>query len=109
MAQSDGPFFIDEYASSEDKQKDHSISCVFGNISETPVSSEIETSGILPNGINSSLRTMKPFEGYTFADGTGIINLRHQMTGNGTISGRAVATGNLSISERIKIDQGGFP
>jgi hypothetical protein len=49
--------------------------CVFGNGTETPVESEIETSGILQYGTYSSLRTMQPFEGYTFANGTGIIDI----------------------------------
>jgi hypothetical protein len=109
MAQSDGPLLIGEYASSEEEQKDHSVACVFGNKTETTVGSEIETSGILRHGTYSSLRTMQPFEGYTFANGTGIIDLRHRLNGNGTISGRTVATGNLSVSERIKEDQGEEP
>jgi hypothetical protein len=55
MAQSEGPLLIGEYASSEEEQKDHPITCVFGNGTETPVESEIETSGILQHGIYSSL------------------------------------------------------
>ena len=105
MAHSDGQLLIGEYASSEDEQKDPPIDCVFGNDTETTVGSEIETSGILQHGTYSSLRTMQPFEGYTLANGTGIIDLRHRLTGNGTISGRTVATGNLTVSERIKEDQ----
>jgi hypothetical protein len=106
MALSDGSLVIGEYASYEDEQKDHPISCVFGNGTETPTGSEIEISGILQHGTYSSLRTMQPFEGYTFANGTGIIDLRHRLTGNGTTSGRTVATGNLSVNEEIKMDLG---
>jgi hypothetical protein len=109
MAQSDGPLLIGEYASSEDEKKDHPITCEFGNDTVTSVGSEIETSGILENAKYSSLRTMQPFEGYTLANGTGIIDLRHRLNGNGSISGRTVATGNLSVSERIKEDQGEEP
>jgi hypothetical protein len=109
MAQSDGPLLIGEYASSEEEQKDHPIACVFGNGTETPTGSEIETSGILEHGTYSSLRTLQPFEGSTFANGTGIMDLRHRLSGNGTISGRTVATGNLSVNEEIKEDQGEEP
>ena len=109
IAQSNGPLLIGEYASPEDEKKDHPISCVVGNRTETPACSEIETSGILQHGTNSSLRILQPLEGYTFANGTGIINLRHRLAGNGTIAGRTVASGNLSISERIRMDQREFP
>jgi hypothetical protein len=109
MAQSDGPLLIGEYASSEEEQKDHPIACVFGNDTETLAGSEIETSGILQHGTYSSLRTLQPFEGDTFANGTGIIGLRHRLTGNGTVEGRSVVTGNLSVSERIKAEQGESP
>jgi hypothetical protein len=109
MAQSEGPLLIGEYASSENEKKDHPVACVFGNRTEKPVGSEIETSGILEHGTYSSLRTLQPFEGYTLANGTGIIDLRHRLTGNGTVSGRTVATGNLSVSEWIKEDQGEEP
>jgi hypothetical protein len=108
-AQSDGSLVIGEYASYEDEQKDHPISCVFGNGTETPTGSEIETSGILERGTYSSLRTLQPLEGYTFANGTGTIDIRHRLTGNGTVSGRTVATGNLSVNERIRMDQGEEP
>jgi hypothetical protein len=48
---------------------------------------------------------MQSFEGFTLANGTGVIDLRHRLTGNGTLSGRIVAKGNLSVNEEIKMDQ----
>jgi hypothetical protein len=59
MAQSDGPLLIGVYALSEEEQKDNPIAYVFGNGTEMPEGSEIETSGILQHGTYSSLRTLK--------------------------------------------------
>ncbi len=55
------------------------------------------------------MRSSGPLKSITAADGSGMIDLRHRLAENGTISGRTLATGNLSISEEIDVDQGDNP
>jgi hypothetical protein len=96
---SDGPLLIGEYVSSQQKESDNPLICVFGNRTGETAESELETSGILQQGRYESMLTMQPFEYSVFANGTGLIDLRHKLTGNGSVTGRTVASGNLSVSE----------
>ena len=105
LAFSDGPLIIGEYASAKQSQRELPVTCVFANQTAEPAESEIETAGIL-RGRYESVLTLQPFERYTFANGTGLIDLRHRLSGNGTTRGRTVASGNLSVSEHIRSDQG---
>ncbi|PKL58956.1 MAG: hypothetical protein CVV33_09955 [Methanomicrobiales archaeon HGW-Methanomicrobiales-4] len=109
QARSDGSLLIGTYAAAEQKRKESPVACVFGNATESPAPSEIEASGILWNGSYSGIWAMQPFESITTAHGTGILDLRHHLAGNTTLSGRTIATGNLSVIEHITTDQGESP
>jgi hypothetical protein len=45
---------------------------------------------------------MHPFDQVTLANGTGLVDFRHSLAGNGTTSGRTVASGNLTVQENIR-------
>jgi len=106
LARSVGPLIIGEYASAEKNRNNHPIACVFGNTTEDSAQSETDVSGIIRNGSYASLHTLQPFEHITTADGTGLLDLRHRLARNGTISGRTLVSGNLSVSEQIRGDSG---
>ncbi|MFH0967800.1 MAG: hypothetical protein V1862_08980 [Methanobacteriota archaeon] len=106
LARSDGPLIIGEYASVSQREREKPFTCVFGNETDESAQSETETTGILEHGRYESVLTMQPFERSTFTNGTGLVDLRHRLTGNGTVNGRTIASGNLSVSEHIRSDQG---
>lgn len=109
ISHSDGPLLIGEYVSIRQKSRDQPTACIFGNNTRPPEEMTLEASGIIRNGNYSRMQTLHTGESYITADGTGVMDFRHRLTGNGSISGRTQASGNLSVSEHIRTDQGDSP
>lgn len=108
-ARTGGSLLIWDYAYAEQETTDQPLTCVFGNSTTRQALSEIGRSGILRKGNYSRVQTLQPVESLVTADGTGMLDLRHRLSGNGTLSGRTLAVGNLSVSEHIRADQGTSP
>jgi hypothetical protein len=95
-------FSIDEYASSEEKQDDLPLACVFVNRTGETGTSSTRRSGILEQGRYESMLAMHPFDQVTLANGTGLVDFRHSLAGNGTTSGRTLVSGNLTVRETVR-------
>lgn len=104
QAASGGTLLISEYAGT-DRQPDTTIpGCVFGNRSGT---GKVETAmsrsaGILQQGTYARDQYLSTGSLLVSANGTGLFGLSHRIEGNQTLSGRTVASGNLSIRELIE-------
>ena len=108
-ARSDGPLLFREYASRESGRSDPLITCVFGNTSPQRDTTVDEISGIFGYGSYASATTLSQSDHITRAHGRGLLDIRHLDQQNGTLRTRSLASGNLSLSEAIREDQGYSP
>ncbi len=106
---SDGPLLLGSYASLHRQEKDRPLACVFENTTRQDREMVTESSGILRHGNYSQLITRESGGQFITVDGQGLVDLRHRLVGNGTVSGRTVASGNVSVSEQIRTGQGDSP
>lgn len=114
QAWSAGPLLITEYSQTESDPKAQSpVTCVFANTTPSrhtgPDLSTTRITGILTQGRYTASYTLHPDERITQAEGQGIMDIRHQMNGNQTLTSRAYAAGNLTITDHLSRDQGTLP
>jgi hypothetical protein len=104
LARSGGTLLIGEYTSVSKNNRGEPVACVLGNTTHRPSGMETGVSGILERGNYSRVLALDPAEMSVSADGRGMIDLRHRLVGNGTVSGRTFASGNVSVRETIRRD-----
>ncbi len=109
-ARSEGPLLIGGYASIKSPGRDdRPVACVFSNLTGTESGLTTGAAGILRHANFSQMINLHPGEQQIAVDGVGMIDLHHRIRGYGTVSGRTRASGNLSVRESIRTDQGGSP
>jgi hypothetical protein len=110
LARSAGTLLIGEYtgsgSSSDEKNPEGSIGCVFMNQTERQPSpgNEIRAAGIIRQGWYAQDTAAGLGSSLVRATGSGMMGISHQIAGNGTITGRTLAAGNFSLSELIEQD-----
>jgi len=108
-ARSEGPLLFGGYASFQNPgPEDRPLACVFSNHTGPESGMTTGASGILRKANLSQLITLHPGEHGISVDGEGMVDLYHRLDSNGTVSGRTLASGNLSVSEYIRTG-GNFP
>ena len=110
-ARAEGPLLIGEYGDITGRNEKSRPICVFANQTgdDEETRTEVTSSGILEQGSYARDISLGAGSSFITTNGTGLISLSHRLDGNESLTGRTVASGNLSVRESIRRDQGISP